>query len=196
MKRITLFSTLTDRNEQAILNQILPPEISTKTLAYIPSGGVQGAQDYIDQWEDIAHRYDAKFNVINNRLNSIEEQAKLLTSNILVISGGNTFDLLYNLRRSGLDKSIKKFLNKPNFVLSGLSAGALVLTPHIKICNLPNFDENLVGLEDMTGLGVVDFEVFPHYDNLLHRNMLSNYQKTASNLVREIADEEYISIDL
>lgn len=52
------------------------------------------------------------------------------------------------LRQSGLDKSIKQFLNKPDFVLSGFSAGALVLTPNIKICNLPGFDENMIELKN------------------------------------------------
>lgn len=196
MKRITLFSTLTDSNEEAILNQILPTELIDKTIAYMPSGGVKGAQEYIKQWEVIAKKYGTKFNVINNQIRSLEEQDKLLASNVLIISGGNTFNLLNNLRESGLDTSIRYFLNKPNFVLSGFSAGALVLTPNIKICNLPDFDDNLVGLKDLNSLGVVDFEVFPHYKKDIHEKMLEDYRKTTNNRVNEIADEDYISIDL
>ena len=196
MKRITLFSTLTSSNEELILNQILPAELIDKTIAYMPSEGVEDTHGYIKQWEVIAKKYGARLNVINNQIQSLEEQDKLLASNILVISGGNTFNLLRNLRESGLDTSIRQFLNKPNFVLSGFSAGALVLTPNIKICNLPNFDENSAGLKDLDSLGVVDFEVFPHYKKDVHKKMLEDYRKTTDNHVREITDEDYISIDM
>lgn len=196
MKRITLLSTLTNRNEKMNLKQILPTELINKTIAYMPSGGIERAQEYINRWEVIAQEHDAKFNVINNQIRSVEEQDKIFASNILVISGGNTFNLLHNLRESGLDNSIKQFLNKPDFVLSGFSAGALVLTPNIKICNLPDFDENLIGLENLEALNLVDFEIFPHYIEDIHKKMLVDYRKTTSNRVCEITDQDYITIDL
>lgn len=196
MKRITLFSALTDSNEKTILNQILPAELIDKTIAYMPSEGIESAQEYIKQWGAIAQEHDAKFSVINNRTLAKEEQNKLLASNVLVISGGNTFNLLHNLIESGLDTSIRQFLNKPNFVLAGFSAGAIVLTPSIKICNLPDFDENLVGLKDLDSLGIVDFEVFPHYKKDIHEKILQDYRKVTDNYVCEITDEDYISIDL
>ena len=196
MKRIVLFSTLTASNKKTILSRILPKEMQNKTIAYIPSGGTEGAQEYIKQWEAIARKYDANFNSINNRSQSVEEKDKLLDSNILVISGGNTFYLLQNLRQSGLDTTIRQFLNKPDFVLSGFSAGAIVLTPTIKVCNLPGFDENTIGLKNLSSLNVVDFEIFPHYKKELHEKMLIDYKKNTENSVREITDEHYISIDL
>lgn len=196
MKRITLFSTLTGRNEKTILKQILPTELINKTIAYMPSGGVEGAGEYIHQWEVIAREHGATFNVINNQICSVEEQDKILASNILVISGGNTFNLLHNLRESGLDNVIKQFLKKSDFVLSGFSAGALVLTPNIKICDLPGFDENMIELKGLEALSIVDFEIFPHYNKDIHEKMLMDYRKTTSNRVREITDEDYINIDL
>ncbi len=161
----------------------------------MPSNGVKDSGPYIEQWRAIAQEYGAGFNVIDNSVCDTEEQRKLLSSNIILISGGNTFSLLQNLRESGLDKSIGEFIEKTDFVLAGFSAGALVLTPTIKICNLPNFDENLVKLEDFSGLDIVDFEVFPHYDKRLQKATLENYRKTTANRVNEITDEDYISID-
>ena len=81
MKRIILFSTLTNRNEEVILNQILPIELINKTIAYMPSGGIVGAEKYINQWEVIAQKYGAKFNVINNQIRIIDEKNKILASN-------------------------------------------------------------------------------------------------------------------
>ena len=167
MKRVVLFSTITESNSKTILDQIFPSDIQDKVFSYIPSSGIEGAEPYIEQWRKIAKMYKAQFNVIDNSLYDTKQQSKLMSSNIVVISGGNTFNLLRNLRESGLDKSLKAFVDKPDFVLAGFSAGALVLTPTIEVCNLPDFDENLVGLDDFSGLGIVDFEIFPHYDKKL-----------------------------
>jgi len=196
MKRVILFSDLTENNTENILSQIFPVDIPNKVFSYMPSGGVKNAQDYIAQWEVIAHRHGAKFNIIDNALHSHEDQRKLLESNILLISGGNTFNLLRNLRKSGLDQSVKEFVMKRDFVLAGFSAGGIVLTPTIEVCTLPNFDENITGLENFVGLDIVNFEVFPHYEKHLHESILSEYQKTAKNRVRAITNEDYISINL
>ncbi len=195
MKRILLFSALTEGNRRSVLGQLFPSTVQNKVFSYMPSSGIKGSEPYIEQWRAIAQEYGAQFNVIDSSLRGTEEQRKLLSSNIVLISGGNTFSLLQNLRESGLDKSIGEFIEKTDFVLAGFSAGALALTPTIKICNLPDFDENLIGLEDLSGLNIVDFEVFPHYDEHLQKVVLEKYQEITANNVRGITDEDYISID-
>lgn len=195
MKRIVLFSTLTGSNHEAVLNQIFPADMQDKVISYIPSAGIADAERYIEEWQLISQRFNAQFKVVDNSVSSKAEQRKLLSSNIVVISGGNTFELLRNLRESGLDKTIGEFVEKSDFVLAGFSAGALVLTPSIDICNLPNFDENLVEVEEFSGLDIVDFEVFPHYDKLSQKATLESYRKTSANRVRVVTDEDYISID-
>jgi dipeptidase E len=195
MKRILLFSALNEGNRRSVLGQLFPSAMQNKVFSYMPSNGVQDSGPYIEQWRAIAQEYGVQFNVIDNSVRETDEQRKLLSSNVVLISGGNTFELLRNLRESGLDKTIVEFVGKSEFVLAGFSAGALVLTPTIKICNLPNFDENLVKLEDFSGLGIVDFEVFPHYDEHLQKATLENYRKTTANKVNEITDEGYISTD-
>jgi len=70
-----------------------------------------------------------------------------------MITGGNTFTLLNQLRLSGLEETVKKFWQKGGVVLSGFSAGAIVLTPRIDVASQPSgidptdmADENLVGI--------------------------------------------------
>jgi dipeptidase E len=196
MKRAVLFSRITDTNSQAILSQIFNAEIKDKILAYMPSDGTTNSAIYIEEWRSYAQRFGAGFNVINNHSSDEAEKAKLLDSNILVISGGNTFALINNLRKSGLDQAIIDFTQKPNFILAGFSAGAIVLTPTIAVCNLPGFDENLVGITDLKGLEVFDFEVFPHYIDNLHKKILENYRLTTHHQVREISDDNFITVDM
>lgn len=195
MKRVTLFSTLTQENKDRIGKSIFPEKIDHKVLAYMPSAGVQEtSQKYIDEWMGIAQDFNTKFNLIDNT--SPNDKEKLLQSNILVISGGNTFTLLNNLRKSGLDKTISEFVEKSEFSIAGYSAGAIVLTPSIAICKLPGFDANTVNIEDFTGLGIVDFEVFPHYDSVSQQPLFDEYQKRTTYKVRKISDDGLISIDL
>lgn len=163
----------------------------------MPSDGANISLKYEKEWEGYAHKYGANFRVINNsKKNAVKESKKLLEANILIITGGNTFKLLYNLRISGLDKVIKEFSNKREFVLVGFSAGALVLTPTIEVCNLPNYDKNEVGLKDLTGLNIVDFEVFPHYSEQEHKDLLSVYKAQTKYEVKEITNEDCIVLDL
>jgi len=162
----------------------------------MPSDGIADAGTYIEEWRSYAQRFGAGFNVVDNHSSDGAEKVKLLDANILLISGGNTFSLLDNLRKSGLDQTIIEFTQKSNFILSGFSAGALVLTPTIAICNLPNFDKNLVGITDLTGLGIFDFEVFPHYADDVHKKILENYRSTTHHQVREMSDEDYITVDM
>ncbi|MBI2420935.1 MAG: Type 1 glutamine amidotransferase-like domain-containing protein [Candidatus Levybacteria bacterium] len=197
MKRIILFSTPTPSNLDKILSLVFPKEIEHKVFAYMPSDGANCPQKYRDEWKGYAKKHGAKFVYVDNsKENASDEVNKLIGANILIITGGNTFKLLDNLRKSGLDKAIKKFSFKSEFVLAGFSAGALVLTPTIEVCNLTNYDKNEVGLKDLTGLGVVNFEVFPHYSEQKHNALLNEYKTHAKNEVKEITNEDRIVLDL
>lgn len=197
MKRIILFSTPTPGNLDKILSLVFPKEIERKVFAYMPSDGANCAKEYRDEWNGYAEKHDAEFRYIDNsKENAVDEINKLLGANILIITGGNTFKLLNNLRKSGLDKALKVFTSKNEFVLAGFSAGALVLTPTIEVCCLPNYDKNEVGLYDLSGLNIVNFEVFPHYSEQEHRDSLNEYKAQAKNEVKEISNEDYIVLDL
>lgn len=90
----------------------------------------------------------------------------LLGSDVVYLAGGNTYHFLHHLKRSGLLTALKRFAARGG-VLAGLSAGGLLMTPHIGLAGYPAFDrdENEVGLASnrMVGLDLVPFEFFPHY---------------------------------
>lgn len=198
MKRIILFSTPTENNIQKMLDAFFPADITTKIFAYMPSDGENSPQKYTDRAEDWSKEKGASFLYINNALTgegALEEAKKLEQANILCISGGNTFTLLRNLKRSGLDKAIVEFVKKPEFILGGFSAGALVLTPTIKVCETDDFDENTVGLKDLTALNIVDFEVFPHYEEKFE-DQVQRYEQATGLRLRRITDEEIIVLDI
>jgi dipeptidase E len=90
----------------------------------------------------------------------------LLSSDVIYLSGGNTFHYLMHLRRSGLFSVLRRFADRGG-VLAGLSAGAILVTPNIGLADYPAFDrdENDVELpvSRWGALDLVDFEFFPHY---------------------------------
>lgn len=166
----------------------------SKVLSYMPSDEAVLKKNYLKQWKQFAKNHNTKFNLIDNYKTGSEakwEIKKILSSNILVITGGNTFTLLRNLRRSGLDKAVKEFVKKDNFILAGFSAGAIVLSPTIRVCNIPGYDENTVDIKDFTGLKIIDFEVFPHYSEKW-KSLLEKYERDNDKKVKRIADEDIV----
>lgn len=200
MKRILLFSHVIEEAQQRVFPLLFPAELSPKLFACMPAnGGLQGRsyELFCDSWRAIADCYQAEFVYIDNaKEDAEEERAKLQRANILCITGGNACLLLRNLRRSGLDQSVKDFALKERYVLAGYSAGAMILTPTVQLAAREPFNENReVGLATFDALNLVDYEVFPHYDAET-RAAFERYQLSTPNLVKPLADDAYICLDL
>jgi dipeptidase E len=74
------------------------------------------------------------------------------------VGGGNTYALLDRLRRSGLLEAVRARV-RAGLPYVGASAGANVAGPNILTTN----DWNVVGLGTFEALGLVPFNVNPHY---------------------------------
>jgi len=206
MKRIVLFSTpYNNENFHEILNLIFPHSMKNKLPLFMPSQGVSNTlQKYFDDWEDFAKEFNINLEYIDNSAkDDASEKEKLINSNILIISGGDPFQLLVNLRKSGLGAAITQFTKKEEFIIAGYSAGAYVLTPTLEIAKF--FNENYLGgkkyktqdkIKDFTGLGIVDFEIFAHYSEVHHKKILDHYIESRSKNVKTIADDEFLVVDI
>lgn len=91
---------------------------------------------------------------------------EVLRSDAIHMAGGNTFYFLNSLRKAKLLPELRKFAEKGG-LLTGLSAGAIMMTENIDMAAYPEFDrdENSVGLKNLSSLGLVDFAFFPHFKN-------------------------------
>lgn len=81
---------------------------------------------------------------------------------IIYVCGGNTFKLLKFAREANFKSSIENLL-KRNGVYIGVSAGGIIVGPSIEIAGEVAADKNEIGLEDLTGLGITNLIVLPHY---------------------------------
>lgn len=87
-------------------------------------------------------------------------------ADILVIPGGNTFELLAILRSQGLFDELRDFIERGGKYYGG-SAGAVLAGADIGLVDVERgaFDENTVGLQDTQGLALMgDITVFPHWE--------------------------------
>ena len=93
-------------------------------------------------------------------LNS-ENHLSLTDFNSIFISGGNTFFLLDQVRKSGFDTALMQFAAQGGVIYGG-SAGAILLGQEILTC--AHLDENRIGLDNSRGLNMVSgFCVWCHY---------------------------------
>lgn len=92
-----------------------------------------------------------------------EELQKLLeTKDIVFVNGGNTFYLMYWVKKSGFDNVLSSFLKREG-IYFGVSAGSIITNPTIETAGWEPADKNNVELEDLRGLGLVNFLIHPHF---------------------------------
>jgi dipeptidase E len=97
-------------------------------------------------------------------------------TDVLLVDGGDAAYLCHWMRQSGLADLLPSL---PDTVWVGLSGGSMVMTPRI--------GQDFVGWQSPTGgdetLGVVDFSIFPHVDNVdLPENTMANAEKWAAEI--------------
>ena len=95
-------------------------------------------------------------------LNPEEVEAKFEDCDAIYVKGGNTFWLLNAMKKSGFDKMVQKLADK-GIIYIGESAGSYVACPTIEMANWKNQDKNIIGLKDLTALGLVSYLVLAHY---------------------------------
>ncbi len=197
-KRLVLFSQPSPAIFEKLKISLFPEFLTTRIFAYMPSEGDSLENEkYIPVWQQFAEDNHAKFIFVDNSKRGEQtevEKQKILSSNILIITGGNTFKLLNYLRRSGLDKAIIEFWKKEEIVLSGFSAGAIVLSPSIDTAKTGVGDVNELGINDLTGLNIVNFNIWPHYESVQKAEVIK-YKTKIQNELKTISNDEVLIID-
>lgn len=196
---MTKFILFSEPQEEVL--QKLKSELFVKdgmTIAYMLSDGSHpNNAKYEKLWQDYIESNGAKAVKIDNSLrgnNAKNEAEKIKNSNAIILTGGNTFKFLHHLKESGLDKAVIEFA-KSGKTIVGFSAGAIILSPTIEIAELPTPDDNLVGITDLTGLGLIDFDVYTHYEESEHRAIVDEYEGRTGRQVRRLTNQDLIVVN-
>lgn len=156
-------------DENLLLDQNFVNLINKKdpVITFIPSSSYESEiefKEYVSQYSKfkisrfIHFPVDVPFDQILLR--------EVLKSDVIHMAGGNTFYFLLSLRKAKLLPELKKFVMNGG-ILTGLSAGAIMMTENIELAGYPEFDrdDNDVRLKNLSSLNLVDFLFFPHFRN-------------------------------
>ena len=129
-------------------------------------------------------------------------EKRLKKADILEFGGGNTFHLLYWIKKSGLGGILKNLLKTRLYI--GISAGSIVTNPTLLLSRKepldPQFYSEEIGwVQDDTGLNFVDFYIRPHFNNPHFRDITyENIKKRSEGInapVYLIDDQTAISVN-
>ena len=112
---------------------------------------------------------------------------------VIWVSGGNTIYLLYQFRQTGLFDIFKDLIKDK--IYGGISAGLIIATPIINVAFVEPPDTNSVGLQDLTGLNLVDFEVSPHSPGMVTLENTITYSKSVTRPLYALDDQSAIKVD-
>ena len=178
----------------------LPKEPREMRLTFIPTAAEVEEGDM--QWlkDDRQALVDAGFQVTDFTVTGKkQEEVKTMLdqTDFVFVSGGNTFFLLQEMRKSGFASLIKEYVNK-GVIYCGSSAGSVVAGPDISLTKELDDPALAPELKDYKGLGLVDVVVFPHwgsehFQNRYEKVMKSGYKKGLKIVL--LTDDQYLLVD-
>ena len=193
MKRIFLCSSFAD--VASILLEFVPTPLEGKTIAFIPTACIH--DDYTQ------YVYDAKAALVSlgliikdldiTQYSTTEIEEILNDCDYIYVSGGNTFFLMQELRRTGTDKLLINQIECGKLYI-GESAGAMILASNIEYAkDMDNHLEQTSGFTDFSGLGV--FYPIVHYNSFPFEEATKNViQKNKHLPLKIITNKQAITI--
>ena len=154
-----------------------------KTVTFIPTASIhEEINFYIEDAKKSLEGMGLLVEVIDV---SIEDKDTIFSSlernDFIYVSGGNTFFLLQELKRTGADKEIIKQVQSGKTYI-GESAGSMILSPSIDYVRDMDDESAAPSLESYEALNLIDFYPLPHHTNEpfieITEAMKSKYSKT------------------
>lgn len=99
---------------------------------------------------------------------------RLKEKDIIWMGGGMPGYLMYWVRRTKLDKYLAEVLDDKKIYV-GSSAGSMIVSKTLDIVEWESLDAE-IGASSIPGLGWVDFDIFPHYEDSLYDEIKRMYK--------------------
>jgi len=195
MKLLLTSAGITNQSIADTLLDLVGKSAAETKIVVIPTAGnvEPDTKDwYLGQFANLQKHGYQWIDIVDPSASGVEWKERLKVADVVFVSGGNTFHLLDQLRKTGLDKWLTDKLDRIVYV--GASAGSIITGPTIGISGVEPADPNLPGLKDLTGLGWVDFEISPHSPDDISYESNQAYAKTASHKLYAIDDATAIKV--
>jgi len=115
---------------------------------------------------------------------------RLKTADVLFFGGGNSFHLMYWMRKSGLAKILLELLKSR--VYAGISAGSGVVTKDLSLFHSKQLYYETGRYKDSKGLGFLNFYILPHLNSLYFPRARAKFLK---KLAKEFPETIYVLDD-
>lgn len=197
MKLLLTSGGISNRSIAQAFIELVGKSPSDTKVAYVPTAANVEAnnkdwviKDFLNLW-----RYGfSQFDIVDPSATGVDWRPRLAAADVIQLSGGNTFHLLDQTRKTGLDKWLADNLDRKVYV--GGSASTILVTPSIAIAGVGEYhDENLPGLTDLAGLNFVDFETSPHSPGWVPYKAVEDYAKTTGRKMYALDDMSAIKVN-
>lgn len=197
MKKIVLLSDQINdqiKIDQIWLKQFFPDRLPT--IAYIPASS--DTPDYF--WYKKKKEWYRQFGINDLFYFDLDQQfdstkiTKLLSHDVIHLSGGNTFYFLNSIKNRNFIPILREYVANGGVII-GVSAGSIVMSKDIAIANYG--DKNEVNLQDLSALDFYDFDFHPHFDQNDQQTIdeLKKYSLTSNHTIYICQDGSGIIID-
>lgn len=169
------------------------PAEETK-VAFVPTAAFVEAGEkswFVGQFTSLAKFGFGQVDIVEPSLPHTEWRQRLADSDVIFVSGGNTYFLLDQSRQNGFAKWLQSELGERVYV--GSSAGSILVTP--TIATATNGSQNIVGIEDVSGVGLVDFEFLPHVPDSISLSAAEAYASNATRDFYALDDQSALSVE-
>jgi peptidase E len=148
----------------------------SKNVIYIPTaknGNGEGRWETSSTWKFlVSSGMKAQCLQLEHYLNGIT-LTPFKNVDLIWVTGGAPGYLMYWVRRTGFDKILPELLKKSIYV--GSSAGSMIMSKTLEVCEW-YIGEPERGAKYLPGLGYIDFDFYPHYQDNLHEEIGKRYK--------------------
>ena len=183
------------------VSELLPDflgDLSNKRVTFIPTAAkVEKVNFFVKLGKKALEKMGAVVDELELSTATAEEiKTKIEKNDIIYVSGGNTFFLLQEMKRSGADKLIMQEISRGKSYI-GESAGSVITSPDIEYIKYMDPVEKAPELSDFNSLNLVDFYILPHYNNFPFKKAADKIFELYSTKLslQTISNDEVILVD-
>jgi dipeptidase E len=164
------------------VGSLIKEEIDNKKVAFIPTASLhEGYTGYVGSARKLFKKLGASVTEIDISTEAYSTiQAVFEDADVIYFTGGNSFFLMDQLRKTETDELLKKELANGKLMI-GESAGAIICAPTIQYIEQMDEKPEDYSQEDNEGLDLIDFYVLPHY-------LTAPFKKITERIMAEFSD--------
>ena len=164
------------------VGSLIKEEIDNKKVAFIPTASLrEGYTGYVGSARKLFNKLGAAVTEVDISTEAyLTIQSVFEDADVIYFTGGNSFFLMDQLRKTGTDELLKKELEKGKLMI-GESAGAIICAPTIQYIEQMDEKPEDYSQEDDAGIDLIDFYVLPHY-------LTAPFKKTTEKIMAAFSD--------